>query len=45
MIKIICDKCDDEIKPDQGYTLTIKDFSADLCMTCAANVQETIENG
>lgn len=41
---ITCDKCGTEIKPENVYALTMKDFTADLCVNCAAEVQNLIES-
>lgn len=45
MVKILCDKCGDEVKQENVYSLVLKDYTADLCVNCAAEVQNLIEAG
>lgn len=45
MKKVVCDKCSNDVKPDNVYELVLKDYQADLCVSCAAEVQEFIEAG
>lgn len=40
---ITCDKCGDEIKPDNVYKVRIKEQEYDLDINCAAEVQSAIE--
>lgn len=42
--QIICDKCE-EIISSKSYDCVIGEFRADLCMQCAAEVQNYIESG
>ena len=41
--QIVCDKCETVVKPENAYKLTVKDFNADLCMNCAAEIQDAVE--
>lgn len=43
MQKFECDKCGDEIKPENVYLLQMRDYTADLCINCAGEVQSFIE--
>ena len=43
--QIICDRCEAVVYPKDSYILGVKDFTADLCINCAAAVQSFVEQG
>lgn len=43
--QILCDRCEEIVSPKDSYILGIKDYTADLCINCAAAVQDFVEKG